>query len=1706
MKRSSGFLLALTFLLVIVLGAYGSVWASAATLDVQADVNHDGIVNEADLFYIEQILAGQYTDDSADLDGNHLVEQLDKHILENVLNGMIPVQESDDLLNYAEEITISGQTGNATAQLQSTIAKADSHMALEYRCRGANGMPVVEISFATAQDFTAADVISMDVLFVNEPFLQYRQFQVSVVTGEELNQSNCVNIQKVPTEQGWTRSIVPLYQIKDADMSDVRAIRFHFDALDADGRWADRQPHRIYIDNVSISTYTFESVSLLDVSEYDQGSYVTVKLQPDDAQDVYCNDTDNPYFIENISDSTTLNGQKIIVKLRYSGVTNSVTLEFDEDTKNILSDAIQLQQTVYIKIGSGALFGFNGGNTWTIGEDLNICTGYQDDGTLFWQVCTHSHTEGVPQIVGLEYESIHNFGDDYFYINVKPINQPDVYSRDYNWPYMVGTFSDHVTVNGEKASLTIQYPYVRNRLYLKVDAQTKTLIENAKMHQNTVYITIEAGSTFGLNESNMWVLHKDLTICNSFDDNGNMTWQVCQHTVHIEQTEIDIVDNGRSAYCIVIPENATDCEQFAASELQSFLYQTTGVNLPIKKDTDTSVGAFALSVGNTQRLKNSGFTLENGTTKDVYAITNKGYTLYLYGNTDRAALYSVYEFLECYTGVRFVAADYTYIPQCEKITIEKNMHKRFDSVVDLRMYWTCDSMYDALYAARKRLVAHWNFSEPKYGEGLYRDYNAQGHNTRSLIQAGLAYYGLTEIPDYVYATDLEGNRLSEQIGSDTVWDICWSDGIADDGTFIEELRVDSNGNVQPTVAQLLLAGLKAQVDSNKTATIFNVSQEDNRTVICNCTQCNGRTQNYGAYSGNIVRMANALAIELNDYTHSSSGDGRDIKLLTNAYFYSQEAPVLGTAGNYYTYDASVIPNAYTIIQYATMNYCNHALGVADPIQPDEHKDCINKWQWLCSNYQNLLLYTYSTNFNCSFTYNPNLDGLMDTFYYSIENLSNTMLVFEGDAYSDEWQQSLRAYIISELFWDPNADVQALLEEFVTLYYGRSAPVVQAYIDRMEQLCDNNRATYGSDFHLLVADHIDYEIHRAEFWPLEQLELSIQELNAELAAIAADDTLSQAEKERLTAEVEQVLIAPMMQVKYQYSTYYKNRGGEEAYEEELRQLVAKHPAIYNQAKAWELLSEADPYGSYFELNFGNDAVLTSNANWATLNGTYKTKMKVNGVSGYFMDVRFQYCGDGNRVYVYVGTTTRAWFESELINGGSLIISIPKGATFTTPEGKTYTLAQELKLCSTIADDGSLQWSNCSHSGHFNINYIESYGVSGFYVRLLPYGQSDISYSQEWVAMTGSYLQGIQVNGQNMNVPVKYTGVANRIYVAFDDAAVQNVMLQAQQTQTTVWLTIPAGSTFGFENTNSWVLDKDLTFCCYYDGGSMVWQVCTHKSHEPTLSISYIQEFSSNYMIFNVTTSNQPSIYSDSHGNWPYLVGTYSEHITVNGKKVTAQIQWPDVTNRLYLKFDSATQTIISDATELQAVVYITMEKGATLGFDENHLWELDKDLTVCSTYDAAGKIHWQICSHSHTEPVPQITGLSLGYIGTYSDADMYINLKPHNQPDISSSMHGNWPYMVGSFVDHVTVNGQKVSLQIQWPDVTNRLYLKFDAATQNMILDAKNNHTILHITIAAGSTIGFDSENLWVLHKDLTVCNAFDSEGNMVWQICSCSNA
>ncbi len=1287
-----------------------------------------------------------------------------------------------------------------------------------------------------------------------------------------------------------------------------------------------------------------------------------------------------PVMGGNYDTTVTLNGQDVSVTIKWPDAENFIWIDFGADMQSIIAEAKEQQATLYLTIPQGTTIELDG-YTWTFYEDQRICNVFNEDGTMTWKVCDHeSHTEPVPQKKGIELNYIHeqNAARTGMKLHLNTLNENSV-SGTSTWTEMGGNWSSMVTLNGQSTSLCIKWTDVENFIY--IDLYDTATVNAAMTNMTSLVLTIPEGTTLEL-DGYTWTFYKEQSLCNAFDDAGNMSWQVCTHDVHVEQTEINVVDNSSSTYSIVVPENATACEEFAASELQSFLYQTTGATLEIKKDTDEAVGARVLSVGNTSFLNNSGLVLADGTTKDKYAITNTGYTIYLYGNTDRAVLYSVYEFLESYTGLRFVSADYTYVPQCTTVTIEKNLHKEYDSVVDLRMYWTCDSMYDALYAARKRFVTTWNGSEPKYGEGLYRDYESRGHNTRSLIQAGLDSYGLTEIPDYVYATDLDGNRLSEQIGSDNVWDICWSNGIADDGTFIEEVSVDVNGNAQPTVAQLLLAGLKAQLDYNKTATIFNVIQEDSQTVICNCMQCNQHTQNYGACSANIVRMLNALAIELNEYTHSSSGDGRDIKLLTNAYVYSQEAPVLGEEGNYYVYDNSVIPNEHTLIQYATMNYTNHAFGVADEAQSDEHKDCMNKWEWLCSTNQNLLLYTYSTNFNCSFTYNPNLDGLLDTFYYSIENLSDTLLVFEGDAYSDDWQQSLRAYIMSELFWDPDAEVQALLQEFVTLYYGRSAPVVQAYIDRMEALADYNRATYGNNYFLMVADHTSYNIHNAKYWSLEQLELSIQELKAELDAIAADETLSQAEKDRLICEVEQVLIAPMMQIKYNYFIYYLTTSGREAFVEELCQLVEKHPEIYHQAAAWELLPvevkgidlnyihEQSDTSLKVHLNTVNEnAVSGTTTGWPVMGGNYDTTVTLNGQD---VSVTIKWPEAENFIWIDFGADMQSIIADAKELQAPLYLTFPRGTTLAL-DGYTWTFYQDQRICNVFNEDGTMTWKVCDHESHtesvpqikgIGLNYIHEQSEASMKLHMNAVNENAISGTTGWGVMGGNYNTMVTLNGQNVSVTIKWPDAENFIWIDFG-ADMLNIIADAKELQAPLYLTFPKGTTLALDGY-TWTFLEDQRICNVFNAdGTMTWKVCDHESHTESvpqikgIQLHYIHEQNDakTGMKLHLTAVNENAVSGTTTG-WPVMGGNWSSMITLNGQSTSLSIKWTDAENFIYIDlFDTAT---VNNAMTNKTSLVLTIPQGTTLELD-GYTWTFYKEQTICNSFDDAGNMSWIVAN-------------------------------------------------------------------------------------------------------------------------------------------------
>ena len=112
---------------------------------------------------------------------------------------------------------------------------------------------------------------------------------------------------------------------------------------------------------------------------------------------------------------------------------------------------------------------------------------------------------------------------------------------------------------------------------------------------------------------------------------------------------------------IVIPEQSKYAEKFAAEELASYLKEMTGAELQIVTDATPAYGR-EFVIGATSRKLESTLA-EKPKTIEGFTIESQGNSIYIKGNSPRATLYGVYDFLDKELGVRFLAFDYTYVPK-----------------------------------------------------------------------------------------------------------------------------------------------------------------------------------------------------------------------------------------------------------------------------------------------------------------------------------------------------------------------------------------------------------------------------------------------------------------------------------------------------------------------------------------------------------------------------------------------------------------------------------------------------------------------------------------------------------------------------------------------------------------------------------------------------------------------------------------------------------------------------------------------------------------------------------------------------------------------------------------------------------------------------------------------------------------------------------
>ncbi len=220
----------------------------------------------------------------------------------------------------------------------------------------------------------------------------------------------------------------------------------------------------------------------------------------------------------------------------------------------------------------------------------------------------------------------------------------------------------------------------------------------------------------------------------------------------------------------------------------------------------------------------------------------------------------------------------------------------------------------------------------------------------------------------------------------------------------------------PEVLQVLTENLQQKITEEPGAIYWSVSQNDNY-LACQCTGCRAEAEQYGGESGLMIRFVNDVARMFPKKVIS-----------TLAYQYTRSAP------------EGIVPLPNVNIMLCSIE-CNRSLPLLkDPSSASFVKD-VKEWSELTSN---ILIWDYVVQFRNYISPFPNLRVLQPNLEFFADQ-GCRMMFQQGSGGTESEFYELRTYLIAKLLWDPDQDPQAIIDEFLSGYYGAAAPHIGEYI-------------------------------------------------------------------------------------------------------------------------------------------------------------------------------------------------------------------------------------------------------------------------------------------------------------------------------------------------------------------------------------------------------------------------------------------------------------------------------------------------------------------------------------------------------------------------------------------------------------------------------------------------------------------------------------
>ena len=453
--------------------------------------------------------------------------------------------------------------------------------------------------------------------------------------------------------------------------------------------------------------------------------------------------------------------------------------------------------------------------------------------------------------------------------------------------------------------------------------------------------------------------------------------------------------NGSSDYSIVIAPEAPESEQYAAVELQNWIEQVSGVKLPIKDLKDGQKGKRLIVGFNPMTEELIPSAQKPADRDDSFTWCNKEGDILLWGGSKRGTLYSVYSFLEKELGCRWYSSKVSVAPKRDAWHFSKLYNHEEPSLM-IRDNCVLDVRTQPVFSARMRN----NFVKlPSLQEGKTIPGSAENY-------WGVHAMGYFVSPNEYYATHPEYFSLIDGKRQSDYAQLCLSN---------------------PEVLQICIDKMKNKMREEPDYLIYSMEQNDN-TRPCQCEACQALVEKYGGESGIMLWFVNQVADAVKD-------EFPDKYVGTFAYQYTRHAP------------KDIVPRENVVIRLCSIECCM----IHDYDGCEQNKPFVQDLKDWSAIAPHLYIWDYVTDFLLYCLPTPNWKT-MKTHLQDYVNGHAIGILEEGDYQTPSCEfREMRAWILSKLMWNCNADVDSLIQDFTEGYYGAAAPKILEYLDLEERI-------------------------------------------------------------------------------------------------------------------------------------------------------------------------------------------------------------------------------------------------------------------------------------------------------------------------------------------------------------------------------------------------------------------------------------------------------------------------------------------------------------------------------------------------------------------------------------------------------------------------------------------------------------------------------